>query len=324
MKRQLFSSPISFFTLPLFSISIRRMKYLITEALPERDYELLDSGDSQKLERFGKFVTVRPDPQALWPKKNPSAWKKAHAIFDGEQRGSWRFTKEIDDRWKAEIGGLSFWIRPSTFKHVGVFPEHAPSWKWMMGLIHGDGRRATGVGTDGKIKVLNLFGYTGGATLAASKAGAEVVHVDGSKVAIKSARDNADLSGLGDKPIRWILEDAALFVERELRRGNRYDGIIMDPPAFGHGADGEVWKIEEDLIPLVENCVSILSEDPLFFLMNGYASGYSALAYKQILESCLGDRSGSIEMGELTIKESGDEPRNLPAGIFARWSTPTP
>lgn len=283
------------------------MKYEITETLPERDYELIDSGEGEKLERFGKYVTARPDPQALWPKRNPSAWKKADAYFGGEGKGEWRIPHRIDERWEANIGGLSFWIRPSTFKHVGVFPEHEPSWRWMQEKILGAG----------KCKILNLFGYTGGATLACAKAGAEVVHIDGSKVAIKSARDNAELSGLATKPIRWILEDAVAFVEREKRRGNAYDGIIMDPPAFGHGPTGEIWKIEEDLIPLVKDCVSILSDNPLFFLMNGYASGYSALAYKQILESCL-SREGCIEMGELTIRESGDFPRNLPAGIFAR------
>jgi 23S rRNA (cytosine1962-C5)-methyltransferase len=292
------------------------MKYLIAEALPERDYELIDSGDGEKLERFGEFVTARPDPQALWPKRHPAEWKKADAYFGGEGKGEWHIPRQIEDRWKAEIGGFSFWVRLSTFKHVGVFPEHEPSWKWMQEKIKGTG---VGVRGSGTCKILNLFGYTGGATLACAKAGAEVVHIDGSKVAIKSARDNAELSGLATKPIRWILEDAVTFVEREKRRGNTYDGIIMDPPAFGHGPTGEVWKIEEDLIPLVKDCVSILSDNPLFFLMNGYASGYSALAYKQILESCM-DREGEIEMGELTIRESGDEPRNLPAGIFARWS----
>lgn len=286
------------------------MNYLISETLPEKDYELLDSGDGEKLERFGDYVTARPDPQALWPKRIPAAWKKADAFFGGEGKGEWRVPREIDDRWTAKIGGLSFWIRLSTFKHVGVFPEHEPSWKWMMDLIKG---------SKNKPKILNLFGYTGGASLAAAKAGAEVVHVDASKVAIKAARENAELSGLESKPIRWILEDAATFVEREKRRGNTYDGIILDPPAFGHGPTGEMWKIEEDLIPLMKNCAAILTENPLFVLMNGYASGYSAFAYKQILESCM-HTPGTIEMGELTIKESGENPRNLPAGIFARWT----
>lgn len=298
------------------------MNYVISETLPEADYELLDSGDNAKLERFGSYVTARPDPQALWPRRTPSAWKEADAIFGGEGKGEWRIPRDMDDRWEVSIGGLKFWIRPSTFKHVGVFPEHEPSWKWMIGLIKGCMKRGgpSGAGNDGRIKVLNLFGYTGGASLACAKAGAEVVHVDASKVAIKSARDNAELSGLGEKPIRWILEDAAVFVEREQRRGNTYDAIIMDPPSFGHGVNGEVWKIEEDLIPLVKNCVSILSDTPLFFLINGYASGYSAFAYKQILEACM-KVEGSIEMGELTIKESGKNPRNLPAGIFARWAS---
>ena len=287
------------------------MNYLIAETLPERDYELLDSGDGEKLERFGAYVTSRPDPQALWPKRMPAIWKKADAIFGGDGKGAWRFPKRMDERWEARIGGLSFWIRPSTFKHVGVFPEHEPSWEWMSALISRAKR---------PVKILNLFGYTGGATLAVAKAGAEVVHVDASKVAIKAGKENAELSGLASKPIRWILEDTATFIEREKRRGNVYDGIIMDPPAFGHGPEGEVWKIEENLIPLVKGCVAILSDAPLFVLMNGYASGYSAFAYKQILESCM-DRSGTIEMGELTIRESGDHPRNLPAGIFARWTS---
>lgn len=304
------------------------MNYIITETLPERDYELLDSGDGEKLERFGKYVTARPDPQALWPKRDLDLWKRASAVFGrnggtslasdraGEQRakgadkGEWAVKTRLDERWKATIGEITFWIRLSSFKHVGVFPEHQPSWAWMMKAI-----------TEAKrpIKVLNLFGYTGGASLAAAKAGADVVHVDASKTAIKAARENAEASGLAEKPIRWILEDAATFVERELRRGNKYDAIIMDPPAFGHGANGEIWKIEKDLIPLVKNCAAILNDKPLFMLMNGYAAGYSALAYKQIMESCL-NRGGSTEIGELTIKESGTNPRNLPAGIFARWT----
>ena len=304
------------------------MNYIITETLPERDYELLDSGDGEKLERFGKYVTARPDPQALWPKRDLDLWKRASAVFGrnggtsltsdraGEQRakgadkGEWALKTKLDERWKATIGEITFWVRLSSFKHVGVFPEHEPSWAWMMKTIS-EAKRP--------IKVLNLFGYTGGASLAAAKAGAEVVHVDASKVAIKAARENAEVSGLAEKPIRWILEDAATFVERELRRGNKYDAIIMDPPAFGHGANGEIWKIEDHLIPLVKNCAAILNEQPLFMLMNGYASGYSALAYKQIMESCL-NRGGSTEVGELTIKESGSNPRNLPAGIFARWT----
>lgn len=291
------------------------MNYLITETLPEKDYELLDSGEGAKLERFGPYVTARPDPQALWPKRIPTSWKQANAVFGGEGKGIWHFPKEIDDRWTIHLGDLSFWIRPSTFKHVGVFPEHEPNWKWMQELIKS--RQAMGDGR--KLKVLNLFGYTGGASLAAAKAGAEVVHVDGSKVAIKWARENAELSGLADKPIRWILEDAATFVAREKKRGNTYDGIILDPPAFGHGADGEIWKIEDDLIPLMHDCAAVLTDKPLFILLNGYASGYSAFAYKQILESCI-PVPGEVEMGELTIKESGKDARHLPAGIFARMT----
>lgn len=286
------------------------MTYLITETAPERDYELIDSGDGEKLERFGRFVTVRPDPQALWPKRLPAAWKNTDAIFGGDGKGSWRIIRDPEEDWTVRIGGLTFGVRLSAFKHVGIFPEHAPNWAWVAERI---------AKAKKPVRVLNLFGYTGGATLAAAQAGAEVVHVDGSKTAIKAGRENAERSGLGSAPIRWIPDDAATFVERECRRKNTYDGIIMDPPAFGHGANGEIWKIEDDLIPLVKSCARILSDRPLFVLMNGYASGYSALAYKQILESCI-PIAGSTEIGELTIRESGDKPRLLPAGIFARWT----
>lgn len=281
--------------------------------IPEKDYELLDSGNGEKLERYGDIVVSRPDPQALWPKHLPDKeWQKAQARFTRESKNAgWEFRGNVPERWPINFAGLSFYIKPSSFKHTGLFPEQATNWDFIREQIQ---RR------EGKeVRVLNLFGYTGGASLAAAQAGAKVVHVDGSKVAIGWGRDNADISGLKEKPIRWILDDAVAFVKREIKRGNKYEGLIMDPPAFGHGPTGEVWKIEEGLLPLFELCRQVLSEDPLFFLVNGYASGYSAIAYKNNLEHVMREFAGSVEMGELTIAEKNNG-RLLPCGIFARWS----
>lgn len=278
---------------------------------PNGGYALLDSGNDEKLEQYGEFVFRRPDPQALWTQKlTESEWKKAHASFSRDgKKGDWDLAKDLPVRWPVEFADLKFWIRPTSFKHTGLFPEQSPNWDWMRGLIKTAGR---------PVQVLNLFGYTGGATLACAQAGAEVVHVDGSKVAIQWGKDNAALSGLDKKPIRWLLDDARAFVKREIKRGNKYDGIILDPPAFGHGANKEVWKIEEDLVPLLQMCREIMSDQPLFFLINGYASGYSAIAYENNLTELFGS-TGKYEKGELAIAEK-DSGRLLPCGIFARWS----
>lgn len=291
------------------------MEYKILSTVPSEGYELLDSGEGEKLERYGTVLISRPDPQALWPKRlNEGEWKKANAYFKRvEKNAGWSTRGKVPERWPIEFAGLKFWIKLSAFKHTGLFPEQAENWNWIRRLV--EQRKADNF----PVNVLNLFGYTGGATLAAAQAGAEVCHVDGSKVAIGWARDNAELSGLKEKPIRWILDDAAKFVQREIKRGKKYDGIIMDPPAFGHGPKGEVWKIEESFLPFLENCQKILSENPLFFLINGYASGYSALAYKNDLNHIIVKEKGMIEVGELTIKEKDGE-RLLPAGIFARWN----
>lgn len=272
-------------------------------------YELLDSGEGEKLERFGKIITRRPDPQALWGRSLDEAeWKKNNAFFasrEGE-KGEWK--GERIENWLAEIGGIKFNLKLSAFKHIGVFPEQQPNWSWIEDKIKS---------ADRKVNVLNLFGYTGGASLAAAKAGAEVCHLDGSKTTVTLAKKNAETSGLADKPIRWILDDAIAFVQREIKRGRKYDGIIMDPPAFGHGPNGELWKIEDDLLPLIDLCEEVLSDDPLFFIINGYASGYSALAYENCLKEIFGDR-GVIECGELALVDKFD--KRLSAGIFARWS----
>ncbi len=263
-----------------------------------------------KLERYGNIVLERPDPQALWHPSKPEAWKPHASYTRDEKKGKWEERLPVPSKWNIAFCGLNMVIKPTPFKHTGLFPEQATNWHWMQSLIK---KRKT------KVKILNLFAYTGGATLACAQAGAEVVHVDSSKAAITWAKENAQSSGLDAHPIRYILEDVRLFVERELKRGNTYDGILLDPPAFGHGAGNELWRIEEDFIPLLENCIKLLSPDPLFILVNGYAAGYSPIAYANNLEPLIHTHGGSIQKGELTIKESWGD-RLLPCGIFARWS----
>lgn len=332
------------------------------------DYELLDSGEGEKLERFGAYILSRPDPQALWPKKlSPIEWKSAQAIFSRDAAGAdWQFKGDVPKKWQIDFGGLKMWIKPTAFKHTGLFPEQAVNWEWLRNTIqqfnnselkdsvqNNNRTSAVSVESDtvstfsnkneeaasesrghGGVEILNLFGYTGGASLACAQAGASVVHIDSSKSAVAWARENAEASGLAGKPIRWIIEDARIFVERELKRGRKYDGIIMDPPAFGHGPSSELWKIEEHFLPLIEQCKLLLKGRPLFFLINGYSAGYSGIAYRNNLLSLVDKYGGSIVTGELTIEEGKierlkdgnieqkqtDEGRLLPAGIFVRWS----
>mgnify|MGYP001601955948 FL=1 len=283
---------------------------------PSAEYELIDSGGGEKLERYGPVLVSRPDPQALWERRAPERAKGAQAVFGQVpgRRPGWRLAPGLPPRWPVELGGLRFLVKPTSFKHIGLFPEQASNWEWIGERIRGAAR---------PVSVINLFGYTGGATLAAARAGAEVCHVDASKVATAWAHDNARLSGLGEAPIRWIVEDVRSFLKREERRGRRYDGIIMDPPAFGHGPGGELWKIEDDFLKLVSLAFSTLSPNPLFALMNGYASGYSAIAYENNLLPLAERFGGVLESGELTIRESLAG-RLLPCGIFARWSAALP
>ena len=288
---------------------MRRMEYSILETKGGEGYELLDSGEGEKLEKFGEIIARRPDTQVLWKRSLPEKdWRNADIVFSSKEgeRGEWS-GKRIDS-WVATIGGLNFNLKLSAFKHVGVFPEQQPNWEWIQEKIKT---------ADRNVKVLNLFGYTGGASLAAAKAGAEVCHLDGSRTAITVAKKNAESSGLSDKPIRWIFDDARIFVKREIKRGNKYDGIIMDPPAFGHGPGGELWKIEDDFLDLLDICKEVLSDDPIFFIINGYASGYSALAYDNCLKQLFGNK-GKIELGELVLTDKQD--KKLSAGIFARWN----
>lgn len=283
-------------------------KIIITE--PSADYELIDSGDGEKLERFGEVVLRRPDPQALWKKTDELAWKNANGYFVREGReGKWNFTKDTPEKWIINISDLKFNIRPTAFKHTGIFPEQAPNWDWTREQIKKAGR---------EVSVLNLFGYTGGASVACAQAGAKVCHVDASKASIGWAKDNAELSGLSTDAIRWILDDAKAFVQKEIRRGNKYDGIIMDPPAFGRGPEGDVWQIEDDFVKFVEECKKLLGDNPVFFLVNGYASGYSQLAYLYNVNDLIEKFGGEVESGELTIRETKSD-KLLPCGIFARW-----
>lgn len=271
------------------------------------DYELIDSGEGAKLERFGSYIISRPDPRAIWKRGAPNAlWDKAQAIYvrNTKDEGHWSIRESSPSDWKIQYNDLTFTLKPTSFKHVGVFPEQAVNWEWM--------KLAIG---DKPVKVLNLFAYTGGATLACLAAGAEVTHVDSSKPAIDWANENVRASGLQNKPVHWILEDVVKFVNREVRRKHTYDAIILDPPRFGRGTKGEVWKIETALPNLLELCKSILAPKPTFFLINAYTADLSSV----VLGNMLTDTMGSgVDFGELTIKDTTSG-RLLPNGIFARW-----
>jgi len=281
---------------------------------PSEDYALIDSGREEKLERYGFYVLARPDPAALWEKRIPDdEWKKADAWYERAGRGGkWYTKKQLPEEWPVRLGGFTFLIRPTSFKHVGLFPEQVSNWEWSSNLIQK---------TKKPVSVLNLFAYTGGATLAAARAGAAVVHIDASRSANEWARENAAQSDLSDKPIRWITEDALVFARRQAKKGTRYDAIIMDPPAFGHGPKNELWKIERDYLTLLGLCRELLSDAPLFMLMSGYASGYSSYAFLHNLLPFKEHYGGDVEHGELTIAEKGSG-RLLPCGIFARIAFP--
>lgn len=284
----------------------------ITEA--QTDYELIDSGEGFKLERFSDVRISRPDPQALWKKSQPELeWKNISASFEQTAgRGKWHHNKPFPEPWQISLNDINFILKPSVFKHVGVFPEQTVHSKWLSEKI------TTEINSGRKISVLNLFGYTGGLSLACAKVGANVCHVDSAQFAVDSAVANRDASGLRDAPIRFIVEDVRKFVEREIRRGNTYDVICMDPPVYGKGTKDEVWKIEEDLIPLLSKIKKLISNEPLAIILNGYASSYSHITYAQMLLVAVGDMKGTMVSGELAIKESMAG-RLLPAGIFARY-----
>ena len=276
------------------------------------DYEVLDTGDGEKLERWGDIILRRPDPQTIWPKGKEALWRKAMAHYHRSERGGgeWEFLERLPDRWTVCHEGLTFWVRPTGFKHTGLFPEQASNWIWMSDLIRKDGRK--------DLKILNLFGYTGGATLACAAAGAHVTHVDAAKGMVLWAKENRELSGLPETSFRWIVEDALRFVQREIRRGNRYDGILMDPPSYGRGPGGEVWKLENELYGLIDTSAQVLSEEPLFFLINSYTTGFQASVLSNMLDKCVIRRFGGQADSEelcLPVTTGGV----LPCGASGRW-----
>ena len=277
-----------------------------------KDYEVLDTSNGEKLERWGDYFLVRPDPQVLWdtPKKLRQ-WKKPNGHYHRSHKGGgqWEFF-DLPKTWDIQYKELKFHLQPFSFKHTGLFPEQAVNWDWFSDKIRKANR---------PIKVLNLFAYTGGATLAAAAAGASVTHVDASKGMVNWAKENAQLSGLREKPIRWLVDDCVKFVEREIRRGNHYDGIIMDPPSYGRGPKGEIWKIEDAIHPLVKLCVQLLSDDPLFFLINSYTTGLapSVLSYMMGVE-IVPQFGGTVKAEEvgLPVSQNG---LVLPCGASGRW-----
>lgn len=282
------------------------------------DYALIDSGDGRKLERYGRTTVVRPEPQCWWsPRLDAETWAKADAVFDPmdeDDAGRWRLSSPVPDTWPIEWNGVKFKARLTPFRHLAFFPEQGANWAFIDGQVRA--RRASP-------RILNLFGYTGVASLVAAAAGASVTHVDASKKSVGWARENASLSALDDRPIRWICEDARKYVQREVKRGSRYDGIILDPPKYGRGPTGEVWRLFEDLPGLLRDCASLLSDDADFLLLNAYAARISGLSLSHLMAEALEGRGGVIEWGELALAEERrpDLPaREIGLSFFARWT----
>ena len=276
-----------------------------------KDYEILDMANGEKLERWGDVILIRPDPQIIWKSKSfPKKWESANARYNRSSSGGggWKYNKKMPENWQIKYKDLTFNIKPMGFKHTGLFPEQAVNWDWMIEKIKNAKR---------DIKVLNLFAYTGGATVACSYAGASVCHVDSSKGMTTWAKENVASSGLEKRPIRFIVDDVVKFVNREIRRGNKYDAIIMDPPSYGRGTNGEVWKFEENIADLVELCTKVLSDNPLFFLINSYTTGISSTVLEDILRLNI-KKNGKFSHGEigLPMRESK---LILPCGIYGKW-----
>ncbi len=274
------------------------------------DFEVMDTGAGEKLERWGNYVLARPDPQVIWPRSEPKLWKsaQAHYVRSSEGGGAWEFHQQLPDRWTIGYKGLRFYVRPTGFKHTGLFPEQAVNWDAMRSLV---ARR-------GQARVLNLFAYTGGATLACAAAGAQVTHVDAAKGMVNWAKENRALSNIPEAACRFIVEDALGFVKREIRRGNTYDGIVMDPPSYGRGPTGEVWKLENELYSLVSTCADVLSDKPLFVYINSYTTGFQASVLDNILRMTVGSRyGGKINAQEVCLPVTGGG--ILPCGCTGRW-----
>ncbi|MDR0979126.1 MAG: class I SAM-dependent methyltransferase [Lachnospiraceae bacterium] len=279
-----------------------------------KDYEIIDMADGQKLEKWGNVKLIRPDPQIIWKEKtHPNEWNNANAVYSRSKTGggSWEYKAKIAPSWKVSYKNLTFNVKLMGFKHTGLFPEQAANWDWMIEKIAKAKR---------EIKVLNLFAYTGGATVACAYAGASVCHVDSSKGMVEFAKENILASKLDKKPVRYIIDDVFKFVQREIRRGNKYDAIIMDPPSYGRGSNGEVWQFENSISDLVKLCEKVLSDKPLFFLINSYTTGISSKVLSNILEINLGKYNGKISDGEVGLPMRNSK-LILPCGIFSRFET---
>ncbi|MCF3651547.1 class I SAM-dependent methyltransferase [Synoicihabitans lomoniglobus] len=280
-----------------------------------RNYRLLDTGAGMKMERWGDVTLVRPDPQVIWPQKR-AVWTNWDGYYHRSERGGgkWEFRKKLPESWHLDYEplGLRFRISPTSFKHTGLFPEQAVNWEWSSKLV----KKARAAGRE--ISVLNLFGYTGGATCAAAKAGATVCHVDAADGMVKWCRENAELSGLGDAPIRFIVDDCLKFVRREIRRGRHYDAIIMDPPTYGRGSGGEMWKLDQNLWELLSECGKVLSDDPLFFLINAYTARLSPTVVTNLLADLMEPHGGTVTGGEVGLPVEADD-KVLPCGVYGRW-----
>lgn len=277
------------------------------------DYSLIDSCSGEKLEYWGKYILRRPDPQAVWSvRSEKKLWDRADAWYHRSKSGGgkWQYMKKLPERWTVNYRDLTFNIKPMGFKHTGLFPEQAVNWDWFSSIIKNAGR---------PVKVLNLFAYTGGATVAALAAGAEVVHVDASKGMVTWAKENVLSSGLGDRPVRYIVDDVVKFVQREFRRQKKYDAVIMDPPSYGRGPSGEVWKIENELYPLIQECMKILSDKPLFFLINSYTTGLSAQILINILTMTMVRKHGGVACADEIGLPMSANGLVLPCGISGRW-----
>ena len=277
------------------------------------DYQILDMANGEKLEKWNDIILVRPDPQIIWKSKSfPEKWKSANAEYlrSNTGGGKWKYNKNVPESWQVKYKNLVFNIKPMGFKHTGLFPEQAVNWDWMINKIKNANR---------EIKVLNLFAYTGGATVACLSAGASVCHVDSSKGMVSWAKENVASSGLQDKKVRYIVDDVVKFVNREIRRGNKYDAIIMDPPSYGRGTNGEVWKFEDNIYDLVELCSKVLTDNPLFFLINSYTTGISSMVLENILKLNINSK-GKFSNGEIGIPMNSSN-LVLPCGIFGRWES---
>lgn len=275
-------------------------------------YELIDSGDQQKLERFGDYVLARPSAQSVWPRSAPGEWAQAHATFvrDTTGNGEWQMRQPVPQAWTMQFADVTWGLQRNDFGHVGIFPEQERCWAWIRQQVTRSAASAEVAGPH----VLNLFGYTGGSTLSAAAAGAQAVHLDASKVSVRNASENARLSGMAERPIRWIVEDAVRFVDRELRRGREYHGIILDPPTYGRGTKGEIWKVEDDVLPLVKKCGQLLQAQGKFLLLSSHSPGFTPFVLENLVRVL---PAGKINSAEMVMTDRQGRP--LPSGAFASW-----